>query len=55
MLLKDVDERKRLAYLLSLSRSRDQRYIVEHPRPGLKFLGVVIVIGLILVMAYLWQ
>ncbi len=54
-MLNDMDDRKRLAYLLSLSRSRDQRYIVEHPRPGLKFLGVVIVIGLILALAYLGQ
>jgi len=52
-LLNDMDDRKRLAYLLSLSRSRYQRYIVEHPRPGLRFLGVVIVIGIILAMAYL--
>jgi len=50
MLLNDMDERKKLVYLLSLSM---ERYIVEHPRPGRRFIGVVIVIGLILAMAYL--
>ncbi len=55
MLLNDMDDRKKLAYLLSLSRPRYQRYIVEHPRPNLKFIGMAIFIGLILVLAYLWQ
>ncbi len=52
MLLNDMDERKKLVYLLSLSM---ERYIVEHPRPGLRFIGMAILVGLILALAYLWQ
>ncbi len=52
MLLNDMDDRQRLAYVLSLSM---KRYVVQQPRPGLRFIGIAILIGLILAMAYLWQ
>ena len=53
MLLKDLqDKRKKSAYLLSLSM---KRYVVQHPRPGLRFIGMAILVGLILALAYLWQ
>jgi len=57
MLLNDMNDRQRLAYVLSLS---TKRYVVEHPRPGLRFIGMAIFIGLILAIAYLaigylWQ
>ncbi len=52
MLLNDMDDRQRLAYVLSLSM---ERYVVEHPRPGLRFIGMAVIIGLILALAYLWQ
>ncbi len=55
MLLNDMDDRKRLGYLLSLSTPRYPRYVVQHPRPGLGFIGMAILAGLILAMAYLWQ
>ncbi len=52
MLLKDLDKRKKLAYLLNLS---PQGYIVKHSRPSRIFIGIAILIGLILAMAYLGQ
>ena len=55
MSLNDMDdERKKSAYLLSLSLSM-KRYAVQNPRPWLMFIGIAILIGLILAMAYLWQ
>ncbi len=52
-MLNDMDDRKKLVYLLNLSTLRYPRHIVEHPRPGLRFIGMAILIGLILAVAYL--
>jgi len=45
-----MDDRKRFAYLLSLS---TERYVVEHPRLLLRFIGIAALVGLLLVTPYL--
>jgi len=53
MLLNDLqDKREKSAYVLSLSM---KRYVVQQPRPGLRFIGMAILVGLILALAFLWQ
>jgi hypothetical protein len=47
MSLNDIDDRKRLAYLLNLSPD------MKHPRPWRMFIGIAVLVGLILALTYI--